>query len=276
MKLIQTKSEEICILIAALLVAWILAANQGVQYPAFSVFARYGYWTCRILIEATFFTAALYAVEKYLPQWPNIWVQYLLAVFVSLAPFTLAITAMDLIVGLPELGLNELVGKPVSRGREFVFELFYLLDDHVFLGGLLISCRLMNRCQHQQSVSIPEKGISPSKPEIGDQGEVVMPAFIQSLEPILEGEIFCMEAKEHYISVMTSQESRMVLHRFSDAIRQMPEEVGMQVHRSHWVAHAAVEAVVIEGQNMKINLTLGTSVPVSRTFRTAVEHQYSR
>lgn len=275
MKPNQPRSEEFCILIASLFIAWILAANQGVQYPAFGVFARYVYWTCRILIEATFFMTALYAVEKYLSKSANTWTHYLLAVLVSLIPFTLTITAMDLIVGLPELGLNDLVDRPVSRGREFVIELLYLLDDHLFLSGLLLGCCVMSRRQRQQSVPIQEKTDAISNQEIEIRVEGQQPAFIESLQPILKGNICCMEAKEHYISVTTSQESRMVLHRFSDAIKQMPEDVGMQVHRSHWVAHKTVESVVIEGQSMKLTLITGVSVPVSRTFRASVERRYS-
>ncbi len=54
-------------------------------------------------------------------------------------------------------------------------------------------------------------------------------------KPSLDGQINHIEAQEHYIRVATSSERRMVLYRFSDAIREMPDTLGLQVHRSHWV-----------------------------------------
>lgn len=72
----------------------------------------------------------------------------------------------------------------------------------------------------------------------------------------------------------TSTESRMVLHRFSDAVRQLPEDLGMQVHRSHWIAHEAVKDAVVEGQSMKLRLVDDKEVPVSRTFRKMVESKF--
>ena len=65
----------------------------------------------------------------------------------------------------------------------------------------------------------------------------------------------------------------MVLHRFSDAVKQTPNTLGMQVHRSHWVALSAVKNIIIEGQSMKLKLVNDKEVPVSRTFRTSTEKQ---
>jgi DNA-binding LytR/AlgR family response regulator len=68
----------------------------------------------------------------------------------------------------------------------------------------------------------------------------------------------------------------MVLHRFSDAVRHLPDSLGMQVHRSHWVADKAVRGLVVNGQRMQVELSNGTQVPVSRTFRSAVEQRFEK
>ena len=60
----------------------------------------------------------------------------------------------------------------------------------------------------------------------------------------------------------TSSGNRMVLHRFSDAVKQTPNTLGMQVHRSHWVALSAVKNIIIEGQSMKLKLVNDKEVPV--------------
>ena len=280
LKLTLQKSEEFWIGIIALLVAWLLAAHQSAQYAVFGVVGTYVYWICRILIEAAFFIAVLLAVEKYLKQSIPEWAGCLLAALLSLVPFALAITALDLIVGLPELGFNDDTLVLDGKGRAFGLEIFYLLDNHLFLSGLLLLPRLLLsavRIQPEKQDVVENKADAAeasTEPKTVDRSSSLV--FLDSLTPPLDGHICSMEAQEHYILVTTTRESRMVLHRFSDAVRQTPTTLGMRVHRSHWVAHSAVQEIVVEGQSMKLRLTVGDKlVPVSRTFRAAVESRYA-
>lgn len=281
MKLILRKSEGLWTFIIVLLVAWLLAAHQSAQYEIFGVLGTYLYWTCRIFIEAALFIAVLLTLERYLKSIPE-WAGYALAMLLSLVPFTLSITALDLIVGLPELGFNgDTTIAPDEKGWAFGLEVCYLLDNHIFLSVLLLMPRLL------LSAGDGDAGAKGAKDGIEDEIEPVAASamhavsqdvpltFFDAVEPPLDGHICSMEAQEHYIQVITTEESRLILHRFSDAVRQMPPAIGMQVHRSHWVAHSVVQEIVIEGQSMKLRLTDDKLVPVSRTFRAAVESRYS-
>lgn len=69
----------------------------------------------------------------------------------------------------------------------------------------------------------------------------------------------------------TSSKSRMVLLRFSDAIRELPESWSIQIHRSHWVAYSAVQELKKDSQSMKLELAGDQLVPVSRFFRSSIE-----
>lgn len=259
MKLISQKPEEFWIAAVALLMACLLAAHIELQYVSFGVIGSYLYWTSRVLIEAAFYMAVLFAIEKYLKHLIPTWACYALAVIMSLIPFTLAITALDLIIGLPELGINGDDQTPVSRGRAFGLELFYLFDNHLTCCALLLVSRLLLQANSDAAHPAVSANTLP---------------FLDSIEPPLSGHICRMEAQEHYILVTTTTESRMVLHRFSDAVKQTSSALGMQVHRSHWVAHSAVQNVIINGQKMRLQLNEGKSVPVSRTFRAAAESKY--
>ncbi len=262
--------SEYWVALIAVLAAILLAAHQIGPAASFGVAGSYLYWLCRVLIETGLFIAVLFAVEYYLEPWLSRSGLFLTAILISLVPFTLAITAFDLIVGLPELGLNGAVQSPQSRAKAFGMELIYLLDNHLALCLLLLLPRLIpakaeSRCNdasvpltHAATVAIDEK----------------LAGFFESIEPALDGNIYSIEAQEHYVRVVTDSEARMVLYRFSDAVRQIPSELGMQVHRSHWVAHAAVKSLVVKGQGIKLLLQDGKSVPVSRTFRAAVEARY--
>lgn len=268
------KSEEFWVIVIALLVAWLLAAHQSEQYTVFGVIGTYLYWTCRILIEAAFFVAAVLAADKYLKKLIPEWVGYGLAVLVSLVPFTLAVTTLDLIVGLPELGFNGDPVVPGSRVQAILLELCYLLDNHIFLSMLLLMPRLLLG-QNQAALGVMGEELRAPDVTVPDNQVVdTTQTFFELLEPPLEGHICAMEAQEHYIQITTTTESRMILHRFSDAVRQTPASLGMRVHRSHWVAHSAVQELLVEGQSMKLKLYGDKIVPVSRTFRAVVEERY--
>lgn len=274
------KSEGFLKFIIALLVAWLLAAHDSAQYEIFGVAGTYLYWTCRIVIEAAFFVAVLLTLERYF-KWMPEWATYVLAILVSLVPFTLSITALDLIIGLPELGFNgDTTVAPDEKGLAFGLEIFYLLDNHIFLSLLLLMPRLLLSVgDGEVAAGATEKNGNGTEPVVDSAAHTAKQdiplTFFESLEPPLDGHICSMEAQEHYISLNTTAESRMVLHRFSDAVRQTPAALGMQVHRSYWVAHLAVKEVVVEGQSMKLRLTDDKLVPVSRTFRAAVESRYA-
>ena len=276
MRLISQNTEEFWIVSIALLLAFSLAANHSEQVAAFGFFGNYLYWTSRIVIEAALFIVVLFAVEKYLKHSLPEWACYLLAMLLSLVPFVLAVTALDIIMGLPELGLNDDSNEPMSRGLAFGLELLYLLDNHAVLAALLLIPRFLLRTGTQEVAAnefVEDQATQPST-TLAAAGSDIPLTFFDSLEPPLSGRICSMEAQEHYILITTTAESRMVLHRFSDAVQRTPETQGMQVHRSHWVAHSAVQDVVVEGQSMKLKLIGDKLVPVSRTFRTVVENKY--
>ncbi len=252
-------SEEFRIGIIAILAALLIAANEVTQGGVQGLISTYAYWVVRVLIESVFFVATLYAIEKFIPDTAHHLVVYAASMFISLIPFTLAITSLDLIVGLPELGLEQGGEKSITRFQAFGLELVYLFDNHLVLCLLLLLPRFLF-----------SKGLKPDGYlQAGDTGQIRL--FHESIEPPLEGLIFRIEAQEHYIRIITDKEKRMVLYRFSDAVREMPESLGMQVHRSHWVAYRAIEEVLKEGQKLQLQLLNREIVPVSRSFQSRVE-----
>ncbi len=86
----------------------------------------------------------------------------------------------------------------------------------------------------------------------------------------LNGFILCLEMEDHYVRVHTEEGSGLVLHRFSDAVRELSEDDGMQVHRSWWVARKAVESVETENRQRFLILSNGLRVPVSLNHLPAV------
>lgn len=90
--------------------------------------------------------------------------------------------------------------------------------------------------------------------------------------PVALGDrLLALSAEDHYLRVHTEQGSSLILRRLADAVAELPVDSGRQVHRSHWVAQAAVRRVERDGPRMVLVLTNGLRIPVSRTYRLAVQ-----
>lgn len=97
-----------------------------------------------------------------------------------------------------------------------------------------------------------------------------MSRLMTRIEPELRGELIRVSARDHYLDVVTDKGTAEILMRLSDAVAELEDTDGLRVHRSHWVAVAAVAALEREGDKWQLVLRDGSRVPVSRTYRSAV------
>lgn len=93
------------------------------------------------------------------------------------------------------------------------------------------------------------------------------PVLLRRLPGARRGRLIRLAAQDHYVEVITDQGRSLVAMRFKDAIGETGQVVGAQVHRSHWVARAAVVARRNVGGKAVLELTDGSLVPLGRTFR---------
>lgn len=80
------------------------------------------------------------------------------------------------------------------------------------------------------------------------------------------GRLLSLSVADHYVEVVTDKGEALLLMRLSDAIREADPEPGLQIHRSHWVAHAAVSRVVRASGRPSVELIDGRRLPISRSF----------
>lgn len=283
--MIRTKNTQIFLL--ALAAAWLLASTQIQRPDNWPLAGLYIYWTVRILLEAGLFVAFLELFGRLPALKDQVRLTAAIAALVSLVPFALAVTALDLILGLPELG--ELVSSGASGTASstttgethigsFLLELIYLSDNHLVLCLLLSvpllfqsvspAAKIENRNEPNERsglsvtstddvVPLADPFSSDPQPEKGYQRHLEIP---------LQGSVLRVEAQEHYVRLITALETRMVLYRFNDIVSELSANEGMQVHRSHWVAFEAMERLLREHGRMWLELTDGTKVPVSRKY----------
>lgn len=90
------------------------------------------------------------------------------------------------------------------------------------------------------------------------------PPILDRLPFDKRGALLALSVEDHYVRVRTATGQDMLLMRLSDAIREVGETCGAQVHRSHWVSFDAITAARREGDRAILTLSDGAEVPVSR------------
>ncbi len=97
------------------------------------------------------------------------------------------------------------------------------------------------------------------------------PAFLERLPLRLRGgELYAVEAQDHYLRLHTSKGADLILMRLSDAIAELEGIEGAQTHRSWWVARDGVDDARRADGRATLRLKDGAEVPVSRTFARAL------
>ncbi|WP_425228961.1 LytTR family DNA-binding domain-containing protein [Sphingomonas sp.] len=99
----------------------------------------------------------------------------------------------------------------------------------------------------------PEAACAPAAPRLLDR-----------LPPHLGRDLLALEMEDHYVRAHTPHGSALILLRMRDAVAELDGVAGAQVHRSWWVARAAVTGVARDGRNVRLTLVNGLDAPVAR------------
>lgn len=106
-------------------------------------------------------------------------------------------------------------------------------------------------------------------PLIDDDGDGP-PALLDRLPLDKRGPLVSLSAEDHYVAVTTTRGTELILMRLSDAIRETGPVVGLQVHRSHWVALDAVRTATRSGDRAVLTLVDGREITASRSYLPAL------
>lgn len=92
-------------------------------------------------------------------------------------------------------------------------------------------------------------------------------SFFDRLPPALGRDLLCLEMEDHYLRVHTARGNVLILLRLRDAVAELRTVPGAQVHKSWWVARAAVACATRSKSGWDLVLTDGRRVPVGRSFQ---------
>ncbi|GAB4361501.1 MAG: LytTR family DNA-binding domain-containing protein [Oricola sp.] len=88
--------------------------------------------------------------------------------------------------------------------------------------------------------------------------------FFRHLKPQIGRRLVSLSMHDHYLEVVTDSGRDMILKRMGDAVAELVDYPGLQIHRSHWVALDAVADVERENGKTHAVLRDGRKLPVSR------------
>lgn len=276
-------------LVVTLLVALLLGAHERDALAGFSLGFSYGYWVLRLTIAYLLFAGGL-ALLELSPLSPRIhwgWLA-LASALITLPLFTLCVTMLDLLLGLPELGDHtfglDASGAAAPAGTMlglFGMESLYHLDNHLALCALIALPRLLltpsvGTAAEGEPVDAPAAAMPvPLRAPRPTAPPPPAPAFLERFEPPVQGKIFAVQAQEHYVRVVTDEGAGTTLYRFGDALRELEGLTGLQVHRSFWVADAGVAALKQDRRGLRIVLRNGEQVPVSARHADLVQRRFA-
>jgi hypothetical protein len=93
------------------------------------------------------------------------------------------------------------------------------------------------------------------------------PAFLSASRLPPDAVILAIKAEEHYIRIWSKTGTDLVRYRFKDAVGEIPDDDGDQVHRSWWINWDAVAGWHTRGRSLELELDNGLRVPVSLAYK---------
>ncbi len=226
----------------------LLAISGAFDTQDLPLWARFAYWLPVMLAGAFIgglISWKLVAIERWARSPLLSWA--IVTVLVAI-PMTFIVWA---VTGLAFQGQIKLEHLP------FFFPTVTLVS--AFMAGILTFTNQAPRETH---------GAPPAK-NTGDEPAPVR--FRERLPIALRGaEIYAVSSEDHYLRIHSSRGTDLILMRLSDAIGELDGIEGAQVHRSWWVARAAVKDVERGDGKAVFTLINDTQVPVSRTYAKAL------
>lgn len=212
-----------------------------------------------VLIQMT-----LAKLRRYQKMGP--WFQLILSGLLASLFITPVYLALDIVNGL-----NTLPGSSIewsaSLADEFIGFLppvlvtWLAINAPFCLGYRLVDNSKLQAALKAQDESAPlATGASGEKTDI----EADLRSTNVSFSETLTEEILYIKAELHYIKVVTSVGSDLVLYNLKDAVRELPEHLGTLCHRSYWVNFLAIESFKKNGRQGYLLLRNGEKIPVSR------------
>lgn len=110
----------------------------------------------------------------------------------------------------------------------------------------------------------------PFPKTVSEQASMRPPSFenklISRLPYSKQGAVISVEMSDHYAKITTTKGSEMLHLRMSDAVEQLSDHDGIQIHRSFWINRKYLKEVYRDGRKTMVRLTNGSEFPIGDSF----------
>lgn len=255
---------------------WIVLAAIVVLFTAIGPFGtgehmgvlpRFGFWLVNIFVSTWIAVSIVVIAELFLDK--------LIA-----APFPRMFVGS--LLSCPVIGLSTMFIVYSWRGPEPSWPRYLENTAQAFPISIVFTLIFWASMRHERQLKLAtEAGAFSVSPPAASEAQGAQQAPVQTapepppmlarLKPENRGPILRLSAEDHYTLTVTSRGRELILIRFSDALSELGDTIGTQIHRSHWIARAAFDALVTREGKLMARLKDGTELPVSRSFASEVK-----
>ena len=189
--------------------------------------------------------------------WPPMRLALRLGDRAGLPELFVLVAGLVVLTGPVTLVSAAVIGAVQPAGPVNLVAAYFMILTMVLPGGvtyMMIERRLLARQTPPATAEPPPS--PPSSP--------APPRLLARMKPSLGDVVLALQGEDHYVRVHTSLGSELLLMRLADAIDELDGLAGERVHRSWWVARAAVAGARINGRRACLSLSNGVNAPVSR------------
>ena len=234
----------------AISIGIIMAIIAPLQTDQIALMPRIAYWQILMISGATLGLGVTELVERWgrLRNWP--WLE------ISLIGILIALPLTMIVMGTGAMFFGVQASGVLRFG--YNFGVTALISVAVTaLGHMINGSNRMAMLSPSPVLALAD----PTPPPVLNRFTERLPLPLRTLS------IIALEAEDHYLRVHVSGgQSALILMRLSDAIAELPSNMGAQTHRSWWVAKDAVQKVTKTDGRAMLKLDGAIEAPVSRTF----------
>ena len=262
-------------LVFAVVVSLFVLTGPFGTYERLAFPTRLGYW---LVLHAVTWTCALASISLFdvalAGRFEQRMIRMLVGAIVSCVPIGLAISVINFALLMRPLNGerivdNIMIALPIALG--------FSVLSWMSLSGATGPLAQQEAEQPGSAQATTEDGAAPGSGKPVPPEAVARPALIDRLPVDKRGTLVRLEVQDHYVLVVTSRGSELLLMRLGDAIAETGG-AGQQIHRSHWVADDGVRALARQGgrtPRLVVETVDGQSLPVSRTYAADVRARWS-
>jgi hypothetical protein len=224
-------------LVIALVGATFLAFGEAFGSGALPLPMRFAYWLGLMILGWLWGVTVSYFFFGRIIRPQRLWLRVLVSALVISVPYSFVVA----------------LATAQARGSHFdnLRDMAEVFGATTFIAAVMI---IVNVLVARQTAHVTSAAGQPAK-------------FLDRLPLKLRGgEIWAVEAEDHYLRLHTSRGQDLILMRLSDAVDELEGIEGAQVHRSWWVARDAISGAVRGDGRATLTLKDGAEVPVSRTY----------